>query len=319
MQMKHLTKRLTAALATLVLSVGAQGATLIMNQSILPFETGAPKLDLVTYTHNSPFTISIEHSNPRGPYLESPMPLTGGGALAYGKLNPNTGYLGLAAISQSKPGQFTQIIVGSDLSYTDEIHFEIPGATATTRTPVTMQFRVSGDVALSNSSYANAQVISSFGVGGIGIPLATINSLCTLDLGCTSSIRAPYYDLYIPDAVFEPGLTGEIGYDFFSIPIVLEGENPTLRWQTSVVAVAQGAVVDLSHTLNLGIIAPEGVTFSSPSGFLVSAVPSIGPDPEQPSTPVPEPQPYALFAVGLAMIGLSRQRVRMAGTRACAA
>lgn len=198
-----------------------------MNQSILPFETGAPKLDLVTYTHNGPFTTSIEHSNPRGPYLESPMVLTGGGALSYGKFDPSSGYLGLAASSQSKPGQFSQIIVGSNLSYTDEINFEIPGATAATKTPVTVQFRVTGDVTISDSPYANAQVISTFGAsGGLGIATATIESRCNPSLGCTGSVRAPFYDQYIPEAVFETGLVGESGYDFFSIPLVLEGVNP---------------------------------------------------------------------------------------------
>jgi|GEM_PF-1997130 len=198
-----------------------------MNQSILPFETSAPKLDLVTYTHNGPFTTSIEHSNPRGPYLESPMVLTGGGALSYDKFDPSSGYLGLAASSQSKPGQFSQIIVGSNLSYTDEINFEIPGATAATKTPVTVQFRVTGDVTISDSPYANAQVISTFGAsGGLGIATATIESRCNPSLGCTGSVRAPFYDQYIPEAVFETGLVGESGYDFFSIPLVLEGVNP---------------------------------------------------------------------------------------------
>lgn len=258
MQTKHLTGRLAAALAALALSTGAKGATLIMNQSILPFKTGAPKLDLVTYTHNGPFTASIEHSNPRGSYLESPMILTGGEALAYGKLNPDTGYLGLAAISQSKPGLASQIIVGSDLSYTDEIDFEIPGATAATKTPVTVQFRVTGDVTISDSPYANAQVISTFGAsGGLGIATATIESRCNPYLGCTGSVSAPFYDQYIPEAVFESGLVGESGYDFFSIPLVLEGVNPTLRWKASVITTAQSGVVDLRHTLGLSIVVPE--------------------------------------------------------------
>lgn len=310
--MKNMTNRLTTALAALVLSAGANSATLTMYHTIVSADSGAPNLEK-TYIHNGPFTTSIEHSNPLGPYLESPMVLTGGGALSYGKFDPSSGYLGLAAVSQSKPNQFSQIIVGSDLSYTDEIDFEIPGATAATKTPVTVQFRVTGDVTISDSNpYAWAQVISNFGVGGIGIATATIESRCYQFSGCTSSVRAPYYDQYIPDAVFEPGLMGESGYDFFSIPLVLDGKNPTISWKAAVTAVAQAGIIDLRHTLGLSILAPEGVTFSSPSGFFVSDGSSVVPVPEPGPSPVPEPQPYALFAIGLAMICLSRQRTRIA-------
>ena len=246
-------------------------------------------------------------------YTNKPMPSTMSRSVNY-----NSGSLGLKAdafatadlnhgkfsLFSSSDGvdtpQRTLLTVSSaaHVGFSDTLYFSIPNATASTATDIYFTLSSNGTLDASQLGETGTAVFQSdFGLrqasGTSGyVNFASMSDTCTKN-GCTNQAGGGFGDGV--DVSITP--TAELlsgGSDTFLGKVTLRGDKGVVFLAFDVNAGTSGGIADFSHTAQLSITAPNGVTWTSDSGQLLAVV--------------PEPETYALFLTGLGLIGFITRR-----------
>lgn len=246
-------------------------------------------------------------------YTNDPMPATMSRSVTY-----NSGSLGLkadaSATADVNTGKFslfsssdgvdtpkpTLLTVSSaaHVGFSDTLYFTIPHATASSATDIFFALSSNGTLDASQLGVTGKSVFQTdFGLrqasGTNGyINFASITDTCNKE-GCTSQKGDGFGDgIDVSITPTSALLSG--GSDSFLGKVTLRGDKGVVALAFDANAGTSGGVADFSHTVQLSITAPNGVTWTSESGQLL--------------TVVPEPETFAMFLAGLGLIGLIARR-----------
>jgi hypothetical protein len=246
-------------------------------------------------------------------YTNNPMPATMSRSVNY-----NSGSLGLkadaSATADVNAGKFslfsssdgvdtpkpTLLTVSSaaHVGFSDTLYFTIPNATASSATDIFFSLSSNGTLDASQLGVTGKSVFQTdFGLrqasGTNGyVNFASITDTCTKE-GCTSQKGDGFGDgIDVSITPTSALLSG--GSDSFLGKVTLRGDKGVVFFAFDANAGSSGGIADLSHTVQLSITAPDGVTWTSESGQLLTAV--------------PEPETYAMLLVGLGLIGFMARR-----------
>lgn len=213
---------------------------------------------------------------------------------------------------------------GASASLRDAVHFHIPGAGDGTITPITFSIRVSGLLdpvtGLSRANYSGAfstfftnsvGVTGHFGSGSFSQQIYVNNNQTAAVQRSTGGAATATGSVSDGHQVFTHSASQQLSAsvvggdavisDVFSFTFYLRGANP---WLNIDLSLGVNGLTNFSDGLSFSLGAlPAGVSFSSDSGLFLSAV--------------PEPASYALFGIGLLLIGTrqlgARRRQRQLG------
>lgn len=248
-------------------------------------------------------------------YANQPMP-----AMMSRSVNYNSGSLGLkaeaSATADLNHGKFslfsssdgvdtpqpTLLTVSSaaHVGFSDTLHFTIPHATASTATDIYFSIASTGTLDASQLGVTGKSVFQSdFGLrqasGTSGyVNFASMIDTCTKE-GCTSQTGDGFGDGNDVSITPTTGLLSG-GSDTFLGKVTLRGDQGIVFFAFDANAGTSGGTADFSHTVQLSITAPNGVTWTSDSGQLLTAV--------------PEPETYAMFLLGISLVGFMTRRKR---------
>ena len=186
-------------------------------------------------------------------------------------------------------------------SITDTLHFTIAGAAADTITTLQIAFSVDGSMVRSGTSVdggSNGEMVGALDFG---------NSDARFDLKFDASHG---YSTYINALDTYPTIPWGTWTTNADLTLATFNGTYNVIGASAVIPVTifanlycnDGMICDYSHTAKLGLVLPNGVSFTSDSGvFLADAGPGAG--------GVPEPAAWALMLLGFGVTGaLIRQR-----------
>jgi hypothetical protein len=176
----------------------------------------------------------------------------------------------------------------------DTLTFFIPGATATTLTPIKFSFDSHGIFTLNQFSNSMQHLYGAtispnggnVGSASFGGQYQNGGTVTVFDMGWSEFV----FTITEPDHY--------AGYGTFN----LTGMNPTIGFSSYLYAVISNGGADFSNTATVNLTVPTGVTFTSASGAFLTQVdsPVIG--------LVPEPATWAMFLLGFGVVGYSMRR-----------
>jgi hypothetical protein len=171
-----------------------------------------------------------------------------------------------------------------DVSFEDGLHFSVPGATATTVTPI----RLLASLHASSLSGGATFIAGFVGQGGVqddfggslnNVVYRNLDQQNLLDFATWVDGDTRYYDMTF-------GLVGPAPIAILQMRLRASG--------------ADGGVTDMMHTAGVRLGLPDNVTFTSGSGVFLTAL----------TSGVPEPSLWAMMIVGFGCAGALLRRSR---------
>ena len=251
-----------------------------------------------TYDTNYNLTASNSSVTFRDDLGYQPATFSTGAAAARADLA--TGSLGAEAHSSN----FRQVLSGptyvggaSFAQFNDLLTFTIAGATAATRTNISVSFTLDG--AFNVFDPRAAASVQSDTYFGSGFAQYVFN-----DYGASSFNYQRYGDR---GWVSSQWTVNSPGNATFTGVYTLNGASDTVGvWHDLLASAQAGADSSFFHTSRFSLTLPENVTYSSASGTFLSGGLTAG---------VPEPATWAMLILGFGMIGSGMRRRNRAGAR----
>jgi hypothetical protein len=182
--------------------------------------------------------------------------------------------------------------------FRDVLSFFVPGATATTVTPITINLLYHGTIEPGYGGVNTQFIFSTLQFlfnGGSNQTAIVVNR----DKG-TGNDQQNFYSRVQDSGWLEFSATPNAAADTYAIKAVLGayGANPVVSINQSLgLTTSQAANADFSHTASLRLDMPSGVTYTSASGLFLSQMAAV-----------PETTTWMMMIVGFGAIGAAARR-----------